>query len=268
MLCNQYALDYSHLGCEINLKNQTINSIKVLEKDIELSGKGNGVFWKCKCLLCGKVFSVREGHLRHKTKTINSCGCDKYEIISKANTKNLIGFKNNLITIIAKDEKATKQNNNGHVYWIGQCECGRIVYNIKGSSFFKNGYPKSCGCTTFSSGEILIRNILEKNNIQYKKEYTFSDLYSQFNRRLRFDFGILNNKKEIKGIIEYNGEQHYKEIKGWMIKNGGFKRRKENDQLKISYCKKNNIPLLILRYDQKKDDIITDIEKFIKEVLE
>lgn len=156
--------------------------------------------------MCGKIFSVREGNLKRKTKAISSCGCDKYKNISKTNTKNLIDFKNNLITIIAKDEKTTKEKNNGSIYWIGLCECGRLVYNIKGSEFFRLGYPKSCGCATLSSGEILIRNILEKNNIRYKKEYTFSDLYSRFNRRLRFDFGILNSKEEIMGIIEYNGE--------------------------------------------------------------
>ena len=39
----------------------------------------------------------------------------------------------------------------------------------------------------------------------------------------------------------------------------GFQRRQYLDNLKFEYCKKNNLPLLIIRYDETKEDILLKI---------
>ena len=72
---------------------------------------------------------------------------------------------------------------------------------------------------------------------------------------LRFDFFL----PEFNICIEYNGKQHYEPIDYF----GGektFKYTLKNDKIKIDYCKKNNILLHIIRYDE-------NIEERMKEIL-
>jgi len=59
---------------------------------------------------------------------------------------------------------------------------------------------------------------------------------------LRFDFAIFNDTNTLRGLIEYNGEQHY-EKNGFFNHNGLLQ---IHDKMKIEYCKNKNIPLLIL----------------------
>lgn len=75
----------------------------------------------------------------------------------------------------------------------------------------KKGDTLSCGCLRSSFGEEKIEKILKENNLFYKKEYSFFDLLSDKNNKLKFDFVIFsdNTYKEILYIIEYDGEQHY-----------------------------------------------------------
>ena len=51
--------------------------------------------------------------------------------------------------------------------------------------------------------------------------------------------------------IEYNGEQHYSFNKFFHKTQEDFEHRKTLDQIKIDYCKNNNISLLIIRYDEE-----------------
>jgi hypothetical protein len=54
--------------------------------------------------------------------------------------------------------------------------------------------------------------------------------------------------------IEIDGEQHFKTNEHF----GGeeiFKITQKNDNLKNDYCKKNNIKILRIRYDEKIDDL-------------
>ena len=78
----------------------------------------------------------------------------------------------------------------------------------KNSMDLKNGSSLSCGCLRSSYGEILIKNILINNQIDFKKEYSFNDLLSEKNIPLRFDFAIFKDGK-LSHLIEYDGEQHF-----------------------------------------------------------
>lgn len=60
------------------------------------------------------------------------------------------------------------------------------------------------------------------------------------------------------GLIEFQGRQHYEEIKMY----GGLKPIQHRDQIKRDYCKANNIPLLEIRYDQTQD-IPTLLDDFV-----
>mgnify|MGYP001562214918 FL=1 len=111
-----------------------------------------------------------------------------------------------------------------------------------------------CGCPVckLSKGELEIMKILDKLDINYKRQHTFSDCI--YKNKLPFDFHISN----LNLLIEYNGFQHYKPVIKW----GGGKNLKEiqkRDKIKLNYCKDNNIDLLILPYTE-----FDNIEQIIK----
>ncbi len=99
-----------------------------------------------------------------------------------------------------------------------------------------------------SNGEKLIKKYLKKNNIDFKKEYTFDDL--KIIRNLRFDFAIFYND-ELEYLIEFNGRQHYG-INSKYTSDNIYK----SDKMKINYCKINNIKLIVIPFwciDRIKD---------------
>lgn len=123
--------------------------------------------------------------------------------------------------------------------------CGEIYEVIPHS--FKSG--TRCKCNSLSRGERKITQFLKENNIEFKHEFVFDDLKGIKGGSLRFDFAILKNN-EVKYLIEYNGQQHY-DIKNYLNHSQGFyDYRIENDKIKIDYCKRNNIKLIIIKYDE------------------
>ena len=105
-----------------------------------------------------------------------------------------------------------------------------------------------------SIGEFNIIQILNQNNIKYKKEYCFPGSI------FRFDFAILNENNEVIRLIEFDGEQHYEQN----IKNSGwntyekYQHTLENDMKKNQIAKDNNIPLVRIPY-WKRDEITMEI---------
>lgn len=96
-----------------------------------------------------------------------------------------------------------------------------------------------------SYGEFDISNFLQDININFEYQYRINECKDK--RTLPFDFGILNDKLQLIGLIEYQGEQHYHPVKYF----GGEKKFKETqrrDLIKKNYCTDNNIPLLIIPY--------------------
>ena len=140
-----------------------------------------------------------------------------------------------------------------HRYWFCQCDCGNPNLVEVESSHLKNGHTTSCGCIK-SLAEDKIASILNENHIPFKKEYIFSDLKGINNGILRYDFAILNDNDELQYLIEYNGKQHYILNGGWNTKEE-FQDRQDNDLIKEDYAKKHNIPLIIIPYTVKPNNI-------------
>ncbi len=122
-------------------------------------------------------------------------------------------------------------------------------FNQKPSSHL-NGY--GCKKCSISKGELRISKILDDNKINYKLQYTFNDL--KYKNNLYFDFAILDDYNNIKYLLEFNGEQHYKFNKLMHVDKNGFKIHKNRDELKSNYCIDNNITLHIIRYDEDIDE--------------
>jgi very-short-patch-repair endonuclease len=110
---------------------------------------------------------------------------------------------------------------------------------------------QGCPICKVSRGEKEIRQILNNNNIKYKRQQVFDDCKNI--RKLQFDFYL----PEYNTCIEYDGEQHYKSIEYF----GGvksFKLRQKRDMIKNDYCKNNNIKLLRIKYDENIENKLTE----------
>jgi hypothetical protein len=103
------------------------------------------------------------------------------------------------------------------------------------------GCPKCCS----SKGEKKIRAILKKEKILFKEQYKIPDCKDKI--PLPFDFAIFNSSNELIGLIEFQGEQHFKPIKVF----GGEEKlaeQQKRDAIKREYCKTHRIPLLEVFY--------------------
>lgn len=107
---------------------------------------------------------------------------------------------------------------------------------------------QGCGCSKCraSLGENRIRNFLETNKIEHIGEYKIYN-ESPFckNRILYVDFFL--TKYNI--VIEYNGEQHYKEVP-FFIKRRTQKEQQERDNAVRQYCKDHKIKLIEIPYTE------------------
>lgn len=116
----------------------------------------------------------------------------------------------------------------------------------------------SCGCLKSSQGEFKIAKILDEANINYKREYVFSDLITEKGGYARFDFAIFKNDTLLY-LIEYDGETHSKKhASGWNTIEK-IEYQKKCDALKTEYCKKHCIPLIRIPYTKFQTLTLNDL---------
>jgi hypothetical protein len=98
-----------------------------------------------------------------------------------------------------------------------------------------------------SRGEIKIAEILADGGLNFQEEYSFPNLTSTNGRVLRFDFAVFDDDGDLDFLIEFQGIQHFqpKEKFGGIE---GLRKQQYNDMQKRIYCKKHNIPLVIIPY--------------------
>lgn len=139
-----------------------------------------------------------------RTGKIHSCGCYKKQLMSDIKSKKLEGQTFKKLTVI---ESAGSTNTKKRL-WKCQCECGNTIYATTGD--LKNGHINSCGCLHESIGELIIKEILINNNIDfiYDKPF-FKDLILPGGGIGRYDFILLNKDKSPYRIIEFDGIQHF-----------------------------------------------------------
>lgn len=233
----------------IDLTGQRFGRLIVLEKD-ESRKTNSGSYWICQCD-CGKQKSIRSSSLRRGE--IVSCGCFRMEKIMETKEKrglidNLIGQKFGFLTVLSKDSQRTSS---GQVKWICQCDCGNII-SVRGEALKNKTENRtiSCGCAHISFGELKVKEILDNNNIIYAQQQGFIDL-----PRKHFDFSILNENNQVIRLIEFDGEQHYKEVP---LFKEGLQRIQERDEEKNQWAREHNIPLVRIPY-WERDSITLDM---------
>ena len=217
-----------HCGCKTqkktDLTGEVFGRLQVKEKTNER--KNGCVVWLCQCE-CGNLIKVPTNYL--SSKHTRSCGC-------LAKDAHRIDLTNQTFGKL----RALQVDPNNSDNWICECKCGTVCsvngYNLRANK------TKSCGCINYSIGEQNILDILKNNNIPYIKEYTCSEL-----NRKRFDFALLEQNKIIR-LIEFDGEQHYKERRGNWDKNDSLLERQKRDKEKNQYALFHNIPLVRIPY--------------------
>lgn len=200
--------------------------------------KDNRAQWLCKCK-CGNEVIVRGKSLRNgNTK---SCGCYQKERAAQSNMDrvgNLVGQRFGKLQVISEAGFITHTNGKRSRIYNCLCDCGN--YCQIQHQYLAFGDTTSCGCIR-SKGEFQIEQLLKEHNVNFQREYSFENLKDKLS--LRFDFAIFNNKNELLGLIEYQGEQHY-------CKSNGFYSEDliKHDKMKIDFCNKNNIKLKHIIY--------------------
>lgn len=202
----------------------------------------------CKCD-CGNIKIFYRGHLTSGVTT--SCGVGHYikpEL-------DISGKKFGMLTAIERDK--TKKDK--CIYWIFKCDCGNQKSIMK--SHVTQGKIRTCGCTQFSAGELLIKELLTKHQISFSTQYKVKINKQNY----YFDFAI-NMDNQPMYFIEYDGVQHFKENSNF----GKFDALKEiqrRDELKNDYCTKNNIPLIRIPYTHFRkityEDLKIDTTNFL-----
>ena len=137
------------------------------------------------------------------------------------------------------------------------CDCGRKC--VKQAIYIRTGDTKSCGiCTNHSIGERLIQEFLEKRKINFQHEYYFSNFVTPNGGYYRFDFAIFDNKQNLLFLLEYDGEQHFKEKMSGIFANQ-YEEIHQRDLAKNDYCLKNNIILIRISYKENLQNRLEEI---------
>ena len=217
--------------------------LTVIKRDCD-KNKNHGIYWICQCK-CGNITSVR-GDLLREGKT-TSCGCSK-----KPDLTNQVFGDLRVISFYDTIK--------GIRYWNCECNCGNI--RILPTNYLTEGITTHCGCKRIiSKGEEAIKNWLNKNNITYIQQYKINNCRNI--NPLPFDFAIVDDKLQVKCLIEFQGEQHYKPINYFGGKKDYLTRIK-NDTIKRDYCLTNNIKLFIINYCENIDEKLKEILQYLE----
>lgn len=228
-----------------DITGQKFGKLTVLYRN---GSNANGVAkWQCRCE-CGKECIVQGRNLRNGNT--QSCGCLQKErtgkVAAQNNSQNLTGQTFHFLTAI----EPTSRRSGSSVVWKCKCKCGN--FTEVASADLKRGKTKSCGCMRYSSfGEQKIKKILDYYKISYKKELSFPNLMNKNKTgQLRYDFGLFDKQDKLVRLIQFDGQQHYKQKKN-PLWNTSFQTIKQNDQIKNNYAKKHNIPLVRIPYKER-----------------
>ncbi|HSQ89721.1 hypothetical protein, partial [Romboutsia sp.] len=192
-------------------------------------------------LYCGRVYEVKSGQFINVGIRCSKC-CQKYE--------------NSIAHYIEVDlgsplEKYWSKYNKINPYHTFKCSKNRIwikCENSKHSDYETYPYVFTKGhrckfCST-SKGEERIENYLIKNKINHVPQKEYSGLIGINNGNLSYDFYL----SDYNLLIEYQGGQHERYVKGMHSSQEDFKKQQEHDRRKKKYSENNNIKLLEIWY--------------------
>lgn len=202
------------------------------------------------CNKCGVDFLQRiDAHLAGQ-----GCWCYRKELTSKL-------FKSNTEEFIKKAKIIHKDK-----YDYGECiyngaftnvkiyckKCKQYFYQTPTNHLGGKGCPK---CHN-SQGEQKINNWLRENNIKFETQKYLENCKNK--RKLLFDFYL----PDYNLCIEFQGQQHFEPHffivrckKNWEKR---YNDLIKNDSIKREYCKKHNIKLLEIKYNENVEEKLSE----------
>lgn len=242
----------------------------------------SGTWWQCTCD-CGAVVIKRSDNLKaggtrggsaaQKNKGCRTCGSEECNN-SGIKNRNVVGMikSSHIDTTVGGAEILF---NTGYIDVSNRSEIVICRCSLCEQSFptTKRSQSTTCGCkqgkpvrSLFdyiaqrgckSKGELAIYNLLTNNHISFIQEKKFDDLIDK--ARLPFDFYVSTLQGNY--IIEFDGEQHFKETFYF----GNLRDIRKHDLMKNQYCFRHNIPIIRIPYDvePKIEDIMLSTSKYI-----
>lgn len=139
-------------------------------------------------------------------------------------------------------------------------KCG-FEYEVSPNSFLRGHRCPKC---IESRGEKIIGEFLARNNIKFDRQFKIADCKNIL--PLPFDFAVYDKNNKLYFLIEFQGEQHYREIdrfkNNWI---NVFHR----DMIKRKYCFDNAIPLLTFTFwEYENKTLEKELEETFKPLME
>jgi len=175
----------------------------------------------------------------------------------KLYTKTQERFENEVFKIVKNEYTVLGRYKNTHTKILIRHNACDHEWEVEPNSFLYAGHR--CPNCYYSRGEDKIKKYLDNNNISHEQQYRLDDC--RYKKPLPFDFAIFDNKNMLKCLIEFDGRQHFEEVKAFGGR-GSFKRTQKYDKIKTDYCKVNNILLIRIPYWE-----LDNIEKILEENL-
>lgn len=245
----------------IDMTGQRYGQLTVIKRGE--NDKHSKAQWWCQCD-CGSPLKLINGAALRRGLVV-SCGCNKLKKLKEYNNTNLVDETGNIygyLTVLRRAENVPSKD--GRAQWVCKCKCGNEI--ITTGKLLRSGSKLSCGCMKKSKGELRVEQLLEENHIPYAEQYTQyieQNFYKVIEKHpYYFDFAILNDKKELLYLIEFDGEQHfiYNKNSNFWDNEEKFKLTQLRDNLKNQWCKNNNIPLIRIPYWHLSNLCIEDLK--------
>ena len=225
---------------KIDLTNKTFGRLTVIKQaeNIQTPNGRSHVAWECLCD-CGNTIIVRTDNLRNGHT--QSCGCKRLEATIKMGKSRLSDLVGKTFGRLYVKGDSGKRETNGGVLWECECSCGNTAYVSTSNLTRQNEATISCGCAK-SKGEEKIITTLIQAQIPFITQKRFDTcIFPETNRHLVFDFYL----PEQNILIEYDGEQHFHEVRNDRY---GYQGIVARDNYKNQWCKENNISLIRIPY--------------------
>ena len=253
--------------CKFNTNNKfTIFNIRMWLNINNINYKLlSDTYIKKKCKL---LWKCEKGHIFEMTfdNFYNGKRCDicSFNNMAFNMTKTQSEFENEIYNLVGNEYSVlgiyTKSSNK---ILMQHNICG-YKWSPFASNFIKGSRCPQC---LSSKGEDKIKEICLNWNIPYDKQYTFDDLRGIGGGLLKFDVPVFWDveKTNLRMLIEFDGEQHFRAIGFGTNKEKALKQLKYiqyHDKLKNEYCNKHNIKLLRIKWDD-----YDNIEKILSQEL-
>jgi hypothetical protein len=186
------------------------------------------------------------------TDFLQGCRCHRCTKSTKSKTTEI--FKLQVYDLVFDEYEVLSEYKKGYLpIKMKHILCNNIYESTPDNFLAGRRCPE---CTNSESlNENIIRIFLQQNNINFEPEYKFNDCRNIL--PLPFDFAILDINKNLKHLIEFDGEHHYRPITfgGMPMEEAiiNHKATKRNDKIKNKYCEKNNIDLIRIPYWEAKN---------------